>query len=125
MMGETLKVCPADGEPVVFTFEHPGTEYLCITCDWRGDIFGPSEVAATADLIARRDVVLAKYEQVRGIDPPDQDRPRPSCNGCGVTVTGRLDHSGKPAHWYMRTIDGVTQYACSRECTGDGAVLPW
>jgi hypothetical protein len=121
----TIKVCPSDGEPVVFTFEYPGKEYLCVACGWLGGIFGPREAQATEDLVARRDQVLADYEESRGLTPPDQDRPRPSCKGCGETATGRLDPSGKPAHWYCRTVDGVTEYACSRACISGGTVLPW
>ena len=121
----TIKVCPVDGEPVVFTFEHPGNEYLCVVCGWKGDIFGPLEADATDDLATRRDEVLAEFEQERGLRSPDQDRPHPSCVGCGVTATGRLDGSGKPAHWYCRTINGITEYACSRGCISGGMVLPW
>lgn len=121
----SIKVCPLDGEPVVFTLKHPGAEYLCVICGWLGGIFGPGEVEATADLIARRDVLVARYEQSLGLRPPEQDRPHPSCTGCDVTATGRLDHSGKPAHWYSRTVDGVTEYACSRGCIKSGSVLPW
>ena len=121
----TIKVCPRDGEPVVFTFEQPGYEYLCVACGWRGDIFSPRAASATADLVARSDELAEEFEQARGLRSPDQDRPHPSCVGCGVTATGRLDGSGKPAHWYCRTIDGVTEYACSRGCIPSGMVLPW
>lgn len=121
----TIKVCPRDSEPVVFTFEHPGAEYLCVACGWRGDIFGPRGAPASEELIARQDELTGQFEEERGLKPPDQDRPHPSCVGCGVTATGRLDHSGKPPHWFVRTIDGVTEHACSRSCIPSGLVMPW
>ena len=70
----TIKVCPADGAPVMFTFEHPGCEYLCVACGWRGDIFGPLEADATDDLATRRDEVLAEW--------------------CGGDAVGEVSHDG-------------------------------
>lgn len=121
----SVKVCPKDQEPVVFTFETPGAEWLCMVCGWTGDVFAARETEATAGIVARRDELLAEHERARGIEPPAQDQPRPSCTGCGAEAQGRLDHSGKPAHWFMRTIDGVTEYACSRGCISEGLVMPW
>jgi hypothetical protein len=127
-----LRVCPRDGAPVVFTFEFPGAEYHCVECGWLGDIFGPGRAPATPDLVARFDTLSDRYEAERAERtgrpaprPAPQDVPRPTCGGCGAVAEGRLDHSGKPAHWYSRTRDGVKQYACSRGCIKEGAVLPW
>lgn len=121
----SIKVCPRDSEPVVFTFENPGAEWLCVVCDWKGGVLSAREVEPTPEAVARRDALMAEFEQARGITPPDQDRPRPSCRGCGQLAEGRLDGSGKPAHWYMRTRDAVTEYACSLSCTDGGMVMPW
>ena len=47
------------------------------------------------------------------------------CDGCGkreVTTTGE-----KPPYWFARTVEGVTQHACSRECIYNkigGLILP-
>lgn len=125
MPNEAIKVCPSCSEPVVFTFEYSGNEYFCVACGWKGSIFAPMSAPATEELIARHDELSAEYEQSRGLESPNQDRIRPSCGGCGAVATGRLDHDGKPAHWYSRTRDGVTEYACSRSCISEGAVMPW
>lgn len=130
-LGE-IKTCPRCGEPVVFTFEFRGYEYLCVECAWKGDIFGPSASTATPERVARRDELAERYE-VESAEragrpaptPPPQDVPRPVCKTCGAVAEGRLDHSGKPAHWFTRTpIGGVPEYACSRPCI-DGPAMPW
>lgn len=124
-MSERIRVCPRDGEPVTFTLEHAGAEYVCQVCGWLGGVFAPMEALASDVLVARRDELEAAYEEARGITRPDQDRPAPTCKGCGAIASGRLDSLGKPAHWYSRKVDEVSEYACSLECTGDGMVLPW
>lgn len=124
-MPERIKVCPREGEPVTFTLDHRGAEYLCQVCGWLGGVFSPMEAEASEALVARRDELEAKFERERGITPPDQDQPAPSCMGCGLLATGRLDRLGKPAHWYTRKVDGLREYACSRDCISDGLVMPW
>lgn len=127
-----IRVCPKDGEPVIFTFEFPGAEYACVVCEWTGGVLGVPRAPATAERQARFDELTERYEaeraERRGLPAPEpapQDVPRPTCSGCGTVAEGRLDHSGKPAHWFSRTIDHVTQYACSRGCINDGMVMPW
>lgn len=131
-MSEKLKCCPRDGEPVVFTFEFPGAEYYCVVCGWKGDVVSPKGVPATPKLAERYSELSDRYEAERaqrtGAPPPPpapQDVPRPSCSGCGKVAEGRLDHSGKPPHWYSRTIDGFTEHACSRSCISTGMVALW
>ena len=121
----SIKVCRNDAEPVVFTFENDGAEWLCVVCGWTGGLFDAREVDATLEMAARRDQLLAEYEHERGLKPPDQDVARPTCSGCSTQAEGRLDALGKPAHWYVRRRDGVSEFACSRDCIGDGMVMPW
>ena len=128
----TIKVCPRDSEPVIFTMEFPGIEYVCVECGWQGDVFAPDGAPATAERQERYAVLLDRYEDERAgrtgrpkPKPPRQDVPRPICKGCGTTAEGPLDHSGKPAHWFTRTIDRKTEYACSRACITEGTVAPW
>lgn len=130
-----IRVCPLDGEPVVFTFEYPGHEYVCVVCGWKGGVLGHHDRRATAALIARATELSDRYEAERaereGRPPPvpsqDEGTP-PTCAGCGAVGSGRLV-GGKPPHWYSRTpiATGVTEYACSRVCipSGTGLVLPW
>lgn len=52
------------------------------------------------------------------------------CNGCGKREPGHASDLGdwhKPYEWFQRTINGVTQLACSRECVNKigGLVSPW
>jgi hypothetical protein len=121
-----LRTCPVDGEPVIFTFKFPGHEYVCIVCGWLGGVLGTPMSPATPERVERHDVLLAEFNAKHGIAPAPQDVPRPTCNGCGVVAEGSLDHSGKPAHWYSRTKDGVTSYACSKSCIPPREmVMPW
>ena len=127
-----LKVCSKDGEPLVFTFEFPGAEYVCVTCGALYGVLGVPTAPATAEIQERYAELHDRYEAARAEregrpapKPTPQDGPRPSCHGCGDVADGRLDSTGKPPHWYSRTIDGVTQYACSRDCITSGTVAPW
>lgn len=131
-MSERLNVCPRDGEPVVFTFEFPGAEFYCVVCEWMGGVFAEDHADATPELIARAAELSDRYDRERaertGRPAPamsDQNVERPKCKSCGKVAEGRLDSRGKPAHWFTRTIDGVTDYACSRDCIKEGAVAPW
>lgn len=127
-----VKVCPRCGEPVVFTFEFRGAEHYCVECEWKGGIFDANEAAATPARVARFGELEDRYEVEsaarRGLpapEPPSQDGPRPTCSGCGVVAVGPM-RGDKPAHWFSRTRDGVTEFACSRECIpSNQAVMPW
>ena len=57
------------------------------------------------------------------------------CDNCGEESKCPTNHRGDPinptnpkthSRWYSRTIKGVTQHACSRECLEEigGLVLP-
>lgn len=127
-----MKVCPRCGEPVVFTFEFRGAEHYCVECEWKGGIFDAAEAPATPERIERHGVLSDRYDVESAArmgraapEPPSQDVPRPTCDGCGVVAEGRMQ-GDKPAHWFSRTRDGVTEYACSRECIPEReAVMPW
>ena len=129
MKGE-LRVCPRDGEPIIYTFEFPGVERYCVVCGWTGDIFAGRTVPPTPGLVARHVELTDRYERERsertGLPIPERREPQgepPVCSGCGAVAQPPFD-GDKPAHWYARTIDGVKQFACSRDCT-DGPVMPW
>jgi len=52
------------------------------------------------------------------------------CDGCGKREKGSFNRYGnalKPSKWFKRTVDGVTQVACSEECIEKlgGLVAPW
>lgn len=121
-----MRVCPNDSEPVIFTTKYPGHEYVCLGCGWLGGVLGTPTAPVTPELVAKADARQAEFDAEHGLRAPRQDVPRPTCNGCGVEAEGRLDHSGKPAHWFSRTRDGRTEYACSRDCIpARELVLPW
>lgn len=130
MAGEQIKVCGRCGEPVVFTFEFPGIEYHCVACGWGCGVLGVPQAPATDALMARYAELHDQYERERAERTGEPVRPReerqaPTCGGCGKVATGPLD-GDKPAHWYSRTRDGETQYACSTDCIpADEMVMPW
>lgn len=132
-----LRVCRDDGEPLVFTFEFPGAEYVCGVCGLTDDIFAPSALA-TAEMQLRHDALVEEYDRAyaerRGV--PYRPRPKtgdagvrlPTCRGCGAEppIGVAVDASGKPSAWLSRTVDGVTEYVCSRTCIPSGEPeLPW
>ena len=129
-----VRVCARDHEPLVFTFEFSGFEYVCVVCGGHEDIFG-MRARATVELAARHAALTDRYEIERAERtgrrvpaPAPQDVPAPICQGCGRIPSaeeGRLDHQGKPSLWFARTIDGVTEYACQSQCIKEGARSPW
>lgn len=135
-MGNDIRVCRRDGEPLVFTMEFAGAEWYCPICDGHEDLFG-ARVSATPELRARLDELTEQYERARAArtgteyKPPqragDDGVQRPTCGGCGASPEpGTPLVSGKPRTWFSRTIDGVTSFACSRACIPEReAVLPW
>lgn len=130
-----IRVCERDGEPLVFTFEFPGAEYHCLTCGGHEDIFGnkapatPERALRLAEVTEQYDRAYAERRGVGYVPKPvagDEGVTLPTCGGCGAILEpGIALDSGKPRHWFSRTIDGVTEYACSRSCINEGAVLPW
>lgn len=132
-----LRVCRHDGEPLVFTFDIPGVEYVCVVCGAGEGIFG-SRADATPDLQRRLGELTEWYEQDRaertGRRAPlrprvgDEDVTTPTCGGCGgkPEVGLPLDGSGKPPGWFGRMRDGKREFACSSSCIPSGeTVLPW
>lgn len=131
-----LRVCQRDGEPLVFTFEFPGAEYVCVVCDGKEDIFGAR--AKATDERQRRHAELHEqyhraYAERRGVpyDPSpkvgDPGVETPTCKACGAQPpTGTVLVSGKPPAWFSRSRDGVTEYACGRACIPEReSVMPW
>lgn len=130
-----LRVCMRDGEPLVWTFEFPGAEYHCVVCGGLEDMFG-LRAPATPTRQARLDELTEQYQRGRaertGVPyrapqrAGDDGVKLPVCGSCGVTPEpGIALTNGKPAAWFSRTINGTTEYACSRSCIKEGAVLPW
>lgn len=131
-----LRICRRDGEPLVFTFEYPGAEYVCVVCDAKEDIFG-NRAPATVERQQRHADLHEQYHRAyaerRGVpyDPSpkvgDPGVEVPTCNACGAQpATGTVLVSGKPSGWHSRSRDGVREYACGRSCIPAGeTVLPW
>lgn len=127
-----IRVCPRCREPLVWTFEFPGAEYACI-CGYLCGAFGDLRYApATLELQQRHAAITELHRMAaaerRGIpyQPPAQDIEPPVCGGCEVVAESPFDSTGKPRHWFSRTKDGVTQFACSRECIpSNETVMPW
>lgn len=138
-MNDDIAVCPRDGEPMVWTFEFPKYEFFCVTCGYKAGAFGPTRRRATPELQRRLDELTAQYERERAErDPsyrPPESHPKvgdpgvtpPTCTSCGRTPDdGIALVNGKPRSWFSRTQLGVTEYACSRACIPEGAmVMPW
>lgn len=132
-----IRICARDNEPLVWTFEFPGSEWFCVICGAHEDLFG-LRTAATPELVRRADELTARYERDRAEREGREYMPRlkvgdegveaPMCKTCGaIPEPGTLlDSDGKPFRWFSRTVDGVTEYACKRTCIPDKeAVLPW
>lgn len=131
-----VRVCQRDGEPLVWTFEFAGSEWYCVICGGHEDLFG-NRAPSTPERLRRLDELTEQYERDRAERQGKDYQPRPkvgddgvavpTCGGCGATPEpGRALHDGKPKAWYSRTIDGITSYACSRDCIPEReAVLPW
>lgn len=123
-MGD-MAVCPNDGEPVIFSFEIPGAEYVCEVCGWAGGIFTERRVDASDALVVRHAALVVQNRERRGLQPaPERTGLAPVCGGCGKVAEPPFN-GDKPAHWYCRTTAGQKHYACSRACISEGAVLPW
>lgn len=73
-----------------------------------------------------------------GDAPPElPESPGFICQGCGEAHVGEFQRVVgqwvKPAHWFQRTVDGVSNLACSSECIGQieadtgkrTARMPW
>ena len=131
-----IRVCQVDGEPLVFTFDYPGHEYVCVVCRDLEGIFGERRPATPA-LAARLNELTEHYERWRAEQrgqvyraPQCVGEPgivAPTCGACGAQPeSGTPLVGGKPRHWFSRTRDGATQFACSRSCIpANEMVLPW
>ncbi len=135
-MGDDIRVCARDGEPLVFTMEFPGAENICVVCGALEGVLGLRR-ETTPDRRRRLDELTERYEreraQRRGVEyhPPvrvgDEGVPTPVCSGCGATPeVGTTLRSGKPLAWFGRTLNGVDEFACCRACIpARDMVLPW
>lgn len=131
-----IRVCTNDDEPMVFTFEFPGAEYVCQVCGGLEGIFGKSR-PTTVQLALRLDELTEQSRRERAerrgetyVPEPkagDPDVELPVCKGCGATPeAGLAIVDGKPRAWFSRAIDGVTEYACKRTCIpASEPALPW
>lgn len=117
-----VRTCPIDGEPVVFTFKFPGSEYYCPTCGWHGGVFAARSAPATPERVARAAEIQRQWEEQEGIKPEPDLPAKPVCGGCKAVAP----EPRKPQHWYSRTKDGEEVYACSRKCIPSGEmIMPW
>lgn len=117
-----IKVCPVDGEPVIFTFKYPGHEYVCLVCGWLGGVLGTPHAAATPERVRRHAELKAQYDEANGVRPEPPLPETPICQGCGAEAP--TPH--KPPHWFAAGRGDKTRYACSRECIPSREmVLPW
>ena len=57
--------CPADGEPLISTFEFRGFEFICMVCGQKYGFLAPVGKPETPELIARHDELKAKYDEER------------------------------------------------------------
>lgn len=131
-----VRVCGRCGEPMVFTFEFPGYEYVCMACSNKEGIFG-ARVPNTPEVEKHHGELVELYYRDRAHrrrEPEPEPWPRQGeaesdvqCAGCGrLPAIGTPLGEGKPPAWFSRTQGGVTVYACSKPCTDDKAsVLPW
>jgi len=104
----TIKVCPRCGDPVIYTLEFPGVEYVCVGCQWAGDLFAPHNAPATADRERTYETRLDQYERERATrkretDPAYDLAPVFSgtgqtrcvaCSGTGLAGNGCRCHGG-------------------------------
>lgn len=66
-----LACCPLDREPLIFTFERPGFEFLCLVCGSWYEFLHPIPRTPTATLRARHDELRARFDS--GDRGPDWD----------------------------------------------------
>lgn len=57
--------CRADGEPLVFTFEYPRYEFICMVCGEKYGFLDPAPAESTPELEARHAELRAQYETER------------------------------------------------------------
>lgn len=117
-----MRVCPNDGEPVIFTFHYPGHEYVCQVCGWLGGVLGTPFGEATPERVERYVVLVAQFNEAHGIKPERPLSATPVCGGCKAVAP--TPH--KPPHWFAKGSGSDTQYACSRGCIPSReVVMPW
>jgi len=136
-----IKCCVTDQFPLVQTFEMPGAELHCLKCGGYFGIFNCVSREPTDEDVSFHQFLVEAFEKghrgpVEGIEnwvapPIIKSDDNIKCDGCGKD-SGRTKEQGKPASWYQRTIKGVTDTACSRDCIeivsktkgGSSLVLP-
>ena len=137
-----IRVCERDGEPLVFTFEYRGAEYVCVVCGGKEGVLG-ERAGSTPERVRRLSDLTVEYERDYADRHPVGDELHreyrepskvgdpgieiPVCKTCNaVPPDGVALNNGKPASWYSRTHDGVTEYACKRSCIPEReTILPW
>lgn len=60
-----MATCPADGEPLVFTFEFRGYEFVCVPCGRKYGFLSPKPVEVTAEREARLAELQTQYDTER------------------------------------------------------------
>lgn len=60
-----MATCPADDEPLVFTLEFRGAEFICVVCGTKYGFLSPKAAAVTPALEARLAELQERYEQER------------------------------------------------------------
>jgi len=134
-MAGDLRICERDGAPLVFTFEYPGAEYVCVLCGATEGVLG-LRAETTPELARRLSDATEGYERdyaerhgQRFVASPrvgEDGVEVPTCGSCGTRPEdGLILVGGKPPGWFSRVVDDATEYACSRACIQDGLVLPW
>ncbi len=116
--------------------EYRGAEYVCMVCGGKEGVFG-ERAPSTVDRQHRQSELSEQYERDYAERHDTQYRPDPKvgepgvaapvCKTCGaIPPDGVALHNGKPATWYSRVHDGVTEYACKRSCIPQREeILPW
>lgn len=59
--------CPTDGEPLVFTFEFPKYEFICMVCRQLYGFLDPRPAHQTPELDDRHTELRAQYETERAV----------------------------------------------------------
>lgn len=58
-----MATCPLDDEPLVFTFEFRGAEFVCMVCGRKYGYMAPKPAKDTPELRARLEELEAQYER--------------------------------------------------------------
>ena len=59
--GWGFATCRTDGEPLVSTFEFPGAEFYCVSCQRKYGFLEPVPATETPEIVARHKELRAQY----------------------------------------------------------------